>query len=51
MTISRPGGSWHPEYLTMEHLPMLLNTSAHLFARKIHTTQSSSLLLALNKIR
>lgn len=30
----RPGGSWHPEYLTLEHLPMLLNTTRHLFARK-----------------
>jgi hypothetical protein len=31
---SRPGGSWHPAYLTLEHLPLLLNSS-DLFARKM----------------
>jgi hypothetical protein len=29
----RPGGSNHPEYLTLEHLPLLL-AAPHLFARK-----------------
>ena len=48
---SRPGGSWSPEYLTMEHLPLLLNTSVHLFARKVHRVKSQLLLDALDRLR
>jgi hypothetical protein len=47
----RPGGSWHPEYLTIEHLPMLLNTTNYLFARKVDKEISAVLLLVLDKIR
>jgi len=46
----RPGGSWHPEYLTMEHLPLLLNTTKHLFARKVND-DSAAVLDALLEVR
>ena len=41
----RPGGSWHPEYLSLEHLPLLLNITRHLFARKFELPGRSSVLL------
>lgn len=53
----RPGGSWHPEYLTIEHLPMLMNTTnINLFARKFHgnyvdLVSSRMLLFALGRLR
>ena len=47
----RPGGSWHPEYLTLEHLPLLLNTTKHLFARKFVLPLSAVLLEALDMFR
>ena len=39
----RPGGSWHPEYLTPLHLPLILEKrvdeeSAPLYARKVSGT-------------
>ena len=46
----RPGGSWHPEYLTMEHLPLIMNTTKHLFIRKVNE-ESAMLLLALEELR
>jgi hypothetical protein len=47
----RPGGTWHPEYLTIEHLPLILNTS-ELFARKVSGKVSGgSLLVALDRVR
>lgn len=46
----RPGGSWHPEYLTLENLPQLLNTS-ELFARKFRAGTSDVLIGALDRIR
>ena len=46
----RPGGSWHPEYLTMEHLPLLLNTTKHLFIRKVNDA-SAGVLEALSEVR
>lgn len=42
----RPGGSWHPEYLTLEHLPLLLTTTS-LFARKVALDASGD---ALRKV-
>jgi hypothetical protein len=47
----RPGGSWHPEYLTLEHLPKMLRANDFLFARKINANISASLLEALDKLR
>ena len=47
----RPGGSWHPEYLTMEHLPMLMNTTKHLFMRKMHPVLSKTLLHAMDELK
>lgn len=47
----RPGGSWHPEYLTLEHLPMLLDTTKHLFARKFVLPLSQTVLTAIDMFR
>jgi hypothetical protein len=47
---ARPGGSWHPEYLTMEHLPLLMNTTKHLFIRKV-SDESAEVLEALSEVR
>lgn len=50
----RPGGSWHPEYLTLEHLPILLSThKTHLFVRKLDSGVESSRRLAavLHRVR
>ena len=47
----RPGGSWHPEYLTLEHLPLLLNTTRHLFARKFVLPLSQTVLTAIGMFR
>mmetsp|Transcript_19589 Transcript_19589/g.28181 ORF Transcript_19589/g.28181 Transcript_19589/m.28181 type:complete len:546 (+) Transcript_19589:73-1710(+) len=48
----RPGGSWHPEYLSLEHLPQLINSrSSWVTARKIDSIYSKSLLPALDTIR
>ena len=47
---ARPGGSWHPEYLTMEHLPVILNTSTNLFARKVDDS-SLEVLQSLDEIQ
>jgi hypothetical protein len=48
----RPGGSWHPEYLTLEHLPLFANPkSTSLIARKIDTKTSASLIKALEFLR
>ena len=50
----RPGGSWHPEYLTLEHLPILLHThTTHLFVRKLDSTKDSSRRVAsvLHRVR
>jgi hypothetical protein len=47
----RPGGSWHPEVLTLEHLPLLLNSSSHVFARKIHPLMSEELLQAWEQFK
>jgi len=47
----RPGGSWHPEYLTLEHLPLMLQ-SHEVFARKIGLDMSAAILRAVvDKIR
>eukprot|EP01042_Synura_sphagnicola_P000549 gene549-591_t len=42
----RPGGSWHPEYLTLEHLPLMLQ-SHEVFARKIGLDMSAAILRAV----
>lgn len=51
----RPGGSWHPEYLTLEHLPLLLQLAGveALFARKVSSSLPSAvgLLTALERVR
>ena len=46
----RPGGSWHPEYVTMEHLPLMMNTTKHLFIRKVNSA-SADVLDALSEVR
>lgn len=40
----RPGGSWHPEYLTLDHLPKVLNAT-EFFIRKVEDAQGSKPLL------
>eukprot|EP00752_Nemacystus_decipiens_P005882 g5316.t1 len=40
----RPGGSWHPEYLTLDHLPLVLNAS-EFFIRKVEENKGSKPLL------
>ena len=47
---ARPGGTWHPEILTMEHLPLILNTTKHLFLRKVND-DSTDVLQTLDEIR
>lgn len=47
----RPGGSWHPEYLTLEHLPIFVHPSnTNIIVRKIDPQISSSLIQALKYI-
>lgn len=44
----RPGGSWHPEYLTPLHLPLILEKKekkAALWARKFDVEKGSRALL------
>lgn len=48
----RPGGSWHPEYVTIEHLPLLLHPSSpNVFARKVDRYTSASLLRVIDRLR
>ena len=44
----RPGGSWHPEYLTPLHLPLILEKreyAAAMWARKVDVEKGSRALL------
>lgn len=47
----RPGGSWHPEVLGLEHLPLLLSQTQKLFVRKINSQKSTELTTVLARIR
>lgn len=47
---ARPGGSWHPESITMEHLPVILNNTKNLFIRKVQEI-SHEVLISLDEIR
>ncbi|CAN0258812.1 unnamed protein product, partial [Hapterophycus canaliculatus] len=40
----RPGGSWHPEYLTLDHLPLVLNAT-EFYIRKVEESRGSKPLL------
>eukprot|EP00903_Cladosiphon_okamuranus_P011413 g10756.t1 len=40
----RPGGSWHPEYLTLDHLPLVLEAS-EFYIRKVEENKGSKPLL------
>ncbi|CAM9250441.1 unnamed protein product, partial [Discosporangium mesarthrocarpum] len=47
----RPGGSWHPEYLTLDHLPMVLKAS-EFYVRKVgEENDSGPLLDVLDSLR
>jgi hypothetical protein len=49
----RPGGSWHPEYLDLEHLPVLMQHAGidALWARKMNLYTSDVLVWAIDKLR
>ena len=49
----RPGGSWHPEYLDLEHLPILMQHAGidALYARKMNLYTSDILAWAIDKVR
>lgn len=49
----RPGGSWHPEYLDLEHLPVLMQHAGidALYARKMNLYTSDVLVWAIDKVR
>ncbi|CAN0170864.1 unnamed protein product, partial [Ectocarpus sp. 8 AP-2014] len=40
----RPGGSWHPEYLTLDHLPLVHNAT-EFYIRKVEDARGSKPLL------
>lgn len=42
----RPGGSWHPEYLTLDHLPMIMKAT-QFYIRKVEEDQGSKPLLGV----